>query len=241
MATFKIPYNGTNYSLYLTKEKITTPSLTISGEGHAPLYSGKKIGDPILVGKNILKCAPVKITDEKTGTFYRPTWLHGALGTAQCTLTYYTAYSAVEGTQVVTVCTRYNQYGQCIAWGNQTQYRYYWNLKGYLKISDFTISNSDCRLVISSMSINDLNVNDTNNVVSTTSSNWGNWTTTRYSNYPTKPTTTLKTTATGSYELQINNNGEWVTIKTGICTCPVSLSFNSTSTRTKTVTLTLLL
>ena len=54
MATFKIPYNGTNYSLYLTKEKITTPSLTISGEGYAPLYSEKKIGDPILEGTNIL-------------------------------------------------------------------------------------------------------------------------------------------------------------------------------------------
>ena len=238
MDTLKIPYNEVSYPLYLTPTKVTTPSLKVGNLGYAFLAQGKALGDPMLYGSSILKGAPLKVS--KNGVSYRSTYKHGTLGTAQCTLTYYTAYSAVEGTQVVTVCTRYNQYGQCIAWGHQTQYRYYWNLKGYLKISDFTISNSDCRLVISSMSINDLNVNDTNSVVSTTSSNWGNWTTTRYSNYPTKPTTTLKTTATGRYELQINNNGEWVTIKTGVCTCPVSLSFNSTSTQTKTVTLTLL-
>ena len=239
MATFKIPYNGTNYSLYLTKEKITTPSLTISGEGHAPLYSEKKIGDPILVGTNILKCAPVKITDEKTGTFYRPTWLHGILGSATCDVYYNASYNLHEGTQVVTVCTRYNQYGQCIAWGNQTQYRYYHKLYSNIKIADFTIANDDCRLVVSSMTCQEVDVNNTEGKHHETDSAWGGWTTTRHSNYPAKPTKTLDVIATGEYSLQINCNNTWVTIKSGTCTCPVNVNISSTSTQVQTVSLTL--
>ena len=237
MATFKIPYNGTNYSLYLSKEKITTPSLTISGEGHAPLYSEKKIGDPILEGTNILKCAPVKITDEKTGTVYRPTWLHGILGSATCDVYYKAYYTLHEGTQVVTVCTRYNQYGQCIAWGNQTQYRYYWDTNSNIKITNFAIANGDMRIVMDNFTCNGHNVLDTQSSWYSTNSDWGGWTTRRWSNYPAKKAYTLNSSASGSYSLQININGTWVTIKTGTASCNFSVPINSESQQKVTVTL----
>ena len=237
MATFKIPYNGTNYSLYLTKEKITTPSLTISGEGHAPLYSEKKIGDPILVGTNILKCAPVKITDEKTGTVYRPTWLHGKLGSATCDVYYNASYTLHEGTRVVSVCTRYNQYGQCISWGNQTQYRYYWDTNSNIKITNFAITNGDMRIVMDNFTCNGHNVLDTQSSWYSTNSDWGGWTTRRYSNYPAKKAYTLNTSASGSYSLQININGAWVTIKTGTASCNFSVPINSERQQKVTVTL----
>lgn len=239
MATLNIPYNNTNYPLYLTDEKTTSPALKVEGLGYAPLYPNKNFGDPILVDRNLLKCSPLKITSQD-GTIYRPTWLHGILGDSRCTLTYSTNYSAVEGSQVVRVCTRYNQYGHCIAYGNQTQYRYYWALTGLLKLSEFTVDNADCRLVISSATVNNIDVHNTDGSVASTSSAWGNWTTTRYSNYPTKPTTTLTATATGNYDLQIDINGVWVTIKSGEFTAPIDLSFNNTSTQTKQVILTLL-
>ena len=237
MTTFTIPYNGTNYSLYLTKEKITTPSLTISGEGHAPLYSEKKIGDPILEGTNILKCAPVKITDEKTGTFYRPTWLHRILGSVTCDVYYSASYTLHEGTQVVTVCTRYNQYGQCISWGNQTQYRYYWDTNSNIKITNFAITNGDMRIVMDNFTYNGHNVLDTQSSWHSTNSDWRGWTTRRYSNYPAKKSYTLTATASGSYSLQINNNGTWVTLKTGTASCNFSVPINSESQQKVTVTL----
>lgn len=237
MATFKIPYNGTNYSLYLSKEKITTPSLTISSEGHAPLYSEKKIGDPILEGTNILKCAPVKITDEKTGTVYRPTWLHGILGSATCDVYYNASYTLHEGTQTVRVCTRYNQYGHCISWGNQTQYRYYWDTNSNIKITNFAITNGDMRIVMDNFTCNGYNVLDTQSSWYSTNSDWGGWTTRRYSNYPAKKAYTLNTSASGSYSLQININSTWVTIKTGTASCNFTVPINSESQQKVTVTL----
>ena len=237
MTTFKIPYNGTNYSLYLSKEKITTPSLTISGEGHAPLYSEKKIGDPILEGTNILKCAPVKITDEKTGTIYRPTWLHGILGSATCDIYYKASYTLHEGTQVVTVCTRYNQYGQCISWGNQTQYRYYWDTNSNINITNFAIANGDMRIVMDNFTCNGHNVLNAWTSWYSTNSNWGGWTTNRWTNYPGRVGYTLNASASGSYSLQININGTWVTIKTGTASCSFSVPINSETQQKVTVTL----
>ena len=237
MTTFKIPYNGTNYSLYLSKEKITTPSLTISGEGHAPLYSEKKIGDPILEGTNILKCAPVKITDEKTGTVYRPTWLHGILGSATCDVYYKASYTLHEGTQIVRVCTRYNQYGQCISWGNQTQYRYYWDTNSNIKITNFAITNGDMRIVMDNFTCNGYNVLDTQSSWYSTNSNWGGWTTRRWSNYPAKAGYTLTATASGTYSLQINVNNTWITLKTGTASCNFSVPINSETQQKVTVTL----
>ena len=237
MTTFKIPYNGTNYSLYLSKEKITTPSLTISGEGHAPLYSEKKIGDPILEGTNILKCAPVKITDEKTGTVYRPTWLHGILGSATCDVYYKASYTLHEGTQIVRVCTRYNQYGQCISWGNQTQYRYYWDTNSNIKITNFAITNGDMRIVMDNFTCNGYNVLDTQSTWYSTKSDWGGWTTKKDSNYPDKARYTLTATASGTYSLQINVNNTWITLKTGTASCNFSVPINSETQQKVTVTL----
>lgn len=240
MTTLNIPYNNTNYPLYLTDEKTTSPALKVEGLGYAPLYPNKNFGDLIVVDRNLLKCSPLKITSQD-GTIYRPTWLHGILGDSRCTLTYSAKYSAVEGHQGVKECDRYNPaYGYCDSWKIVDQYRYYWTLTCLLKLSDFTVDNADCRLVISSATVNNIDVHNIDSSVASTSSAWGNWTTTRYSNYPTKPTTTLTATATGNYDLQIDINGVWVTIKSGEFTAPIDLSFNNNSTQTKQVTLTLL-
>ena len=237
MATLKIPYKGVNYSLYLTPTKETTPALKIGNLGYAFLAQGKALGDPMLYGSNILKGAPLKVI--KGGTSYRSMYKHGELGEASCKVYYYASYDTIEGSQVVTVCTRYNQYGQCIAWGNQAQYRYYHKLYSNIKIADFTIANDDCRLVVSSMTCQEVDVNNTEGKHHETDSAWGGRTTRRYSNYPAKPTKTLDVIATGEYSLQINCNNTWITIKSGTCTCPVNVNISSTSTQVQTVSLTL--
>lgn len=237
MATLKIPYKGVSYPLYLTPTKETTPALKVGNLGYAFLAQGKALGDPMLYGSSILKGAPLKIT--KDGTSYRSMYEHGKLGDASCKIYYYASYDTIEGSQVVRVCTRYNIYGSCISWGNQTQYRYYHQLFSNIKIADFTIANDDCRLIISSMTCQGVDVNNTEGKYHETDSAWGSWTTTRYSNYPTKPTKTLDVIATGEYSLQINCNNTWVTIKSGTCTCPVNVNISSTSTQVQTVALTL--
>lgn len=237
MATLKIPYKGVSYPLYLTPTKETTPALKVGNLGYAFLAQDKALGDPMLYGSSILKGAPLKIT--KDGTSYRSMYEHGKLGDASCKIYYYASYDTIEGSQVVRVCTRYNQYGQCISWGNQTQYRYYHKLYSNIKIADFTIANDDCRLVVSSMICQEVDVNNTEGKHHETDSAWGGWTTRRYSNYPAKPTKTLDVIATGEYSLQINCNNNWVTIKSGTCTCPVNVNISSTSTQVQTVSLTL--
>ena len=70
-----------------------------------------------------------------------------------------------------------------------------------------------------------------------TNSDWGGWTTRRHSNYPAKKAYTLNTSASGSYSLQINNNGTWVTLKTGTASCNFSVPINSETQQKVTVTL----
>lgn len=56
MATIKIPYGGTTYSLFMQSNKVTTPSIVVAGQGYIPLYKGGNIGDPILYnGVHVLK------------------------------------------------------------------------------------------------------------------------------------------------------------------------------------------
>ena len=238
MATLKIPYGGTTYSLFMQGNKITTPSIIVAGQGYIPLYQGGNIGDPVLLwGQHVLKKAPMKVAGN--GTWYRPTWYHAQIGSATCDVYYKASYPLHEGAQNVVVCTAWNQYGQCIAWGNQTQYRYYHKLYSNIKIADFTIANDDCRLVVSSMTCQEVDVNNTEGKHHEIDSAWGSWTTTRHSNYPAKPTKTLDVIATGEYSLQINCNNTWVTLKSGTCTCPVNVNISSTSTQVQTVSLTL--
>ena len=235
MATLKIPYNGVSYPLYLTPTKETTPALKVGNLGYAFLAQGKALGDPMLYGSNILKGAPLKVT--KDGTSYRTMYKHGILGDITCDVYYNASYTLHEGTQTVTVCTRYNQYGQCISWGNQTQYRYYWDTNSNIKITNFAITNGDMRIVMDNFTCNGYNVLDTQSSWYSTNSNWGGWTTRRWSNYPAKASYTLTATASGTYSLQINVNNTWITLKTGTASCSFSVPINSESQQKVTVTL----
>ena len=123
------------------------------------MAQGKALGDPMLYGSSILKGAPLKVT--KDGTFYRSMYEHGVLGDITCDVYYKASYTLHEGTQTVRVCTRYNQYGQCISWGNQTQYRYYWDTNSNIKITNFAITNGDMRIVMDNFTCNGYNVLNT--------------------------------------------------------------------------------
>lgn len=235
MATLKIPYKGVNYPLYLTPTKETTPALKVGNLGYAFLAQGKALGDPMLYGSSILKGAPLKVT--KGGTSYRTMYEHGILGDITCDVYYNASYTLHEGTQVVRVCTRYNQYGQCISWGNQTQYRYYWDTNSNIKITNFAITNGDMRIVMDNFTCNGYNVLDTQSSWYSTKSDWGGWTTKKDSNYPAKASYTLTATASGTYSLQINVNNTWITLKTGTASCNFSVPINSESQQKVTVTL----
>lgn len=235
MATLKIPYNGVSYPLYLTPTKETTPALKVGNLGYAFLAQGKALGDPMLYGSSILKGAPLKVS--KNGVSYRSMYEHGILGEITCDIYYKASYTLHEGTQTVRVCTRYNQYGQCISWGNQTQYRYYWDTNSNIKITNFAITNGDMRIVMDNFTCNGYNVLDTQSSWYSTQSDWGSWTTTKNSNYPDKKSYTLTTTASGTYSLQINVNNTWITLKTGTASCNFSVPINSESQQKVTVTL----
>ena len=236
MATIKIPYGGTTYSLFMQSNRVTTPSIVVAGQGYIPLYKGGNIGDPILYnGVHVLKRAPMKVTGN--GTWYRPTWYHAQIGKATCDVYYKATHTLHEGTQTVKVCTKHDQYGQCISWGNQTQYRYYWDTNSNIHINNFAITNGDMRIVMSNFTCNGHNVLNTWAGWYSTKSDWGDWTTTKNSNYPAKKAYTLNTSASGSYSLQININNTWVTIKTGTASCSFNVPINSETQQKVTVTL----
>ena len=235
MATLKIPYKGVNYSLYLTPTKETTPALKVGNLGYAFLAQGKALGDPLLYGGIILKASPLKIA--KAGKWFRAMYKHGIVGACTCDVYYKASYTLHEGTQVVRVCTRYNQYGQCISWGNQTQYRYYWDTNSNIKITNFAITNGDMRIVVDNFTCNGYNVLDTQSSWYSTNCGWGGWTTTKNSNYPAKVSYTLTATASGTYSLQINVNNTWITLKTGTASCNFSVPINSETQQKVTVTL----
>lgn len=236
MATIKIPYGGTTYPLFMQGKKITTPSIVVAGQGYIPLYKGGNIGDPVLYGGvHVLKKAPMKVAGN--GTWYRPTWYHAQIGRTTCDIYYKATHTLHEGTQTVRVCTKYDQYGQCISWGNQTQYRYYWDTNSNIHINNFAITNGDMRIVMSKFTCNGHNVLNTWAGWHSTNSDWGGWTTTKNSNYPAKKSYTLTTTASGTYSLQINVNNTWVTLKTGTASCSFSVPINSESQQKVTVTL----
>lgn len=235
MATLKIPYKGVSYPLYLTPTKKTTPALKVGNLGYAFLAQGKALGDPLLYGGTILKASPLKIA--KAGKWFRAMYKHGTVGACTCNVYYKASYTLHEGTQVVRVCTRYNQYGQCISWGNQTQYRYYWDINSNIKITNFAITNGDMRIVMDNFTCNGYNVLDTQSSWYSTKSDWGSWTTKKDSNYPAKASYTLTATASGTYSLQINVNNTWITLKTGTASCSFSVPINSESQQKVTVTL----
>lgn len=226
MATIKIPYGGTTYPLFMNGNKITTPSIVVAGQGYIPLYQGGNIGDPVLYkGVHVLKKAPMIVRGNNT--WYRPTWYHAQIGKATCDVYYKATHTLHEGTQQVSVCTAYNIYGICIAWGNKTQYRYYWDTDSNIHINNFAISNGDMRIVMNDFTCNGHNVLNTWAKWYSTNSDWGGWTDSRWSNYPGQVGYTLNMSASGSYALQININNTWVTIKTGTASCSFSVPINN--------------
>ena len=239
MATLKIPYGGTTYPLFINSNKITTPSIIVSGQGYMPLFEGGNIGDPVLLwGQHVLKKAPMIVSGN--GRQYRPTWYHAQIGSATCDVYYRASYPLHEDIRTVVVCTNYNQYyGQCIAWGNQTQYRYYWDTNSNIHINNFAITNGDMRIVMNNFTCNGHNVLNTWAGWYSTNSGWGGWTTNRWSNYPGRVGYTLNASASGSYSLQININGTWVTIKTGTASCSFSVPINNKNQQMVRVTLNL--
>lgn len=238
MATIKIPYGGTTYPLFMQGNKVTTPSIIVAGQGYIPLYKNGNMGDPILYnGIHVIKRAPMIVTGN--GTWYRPTWYHAKIGKATCDVYYKASFSLHEGTQQVDVCTQYDQYGVCISWGNQTQYRYYWDTNSNIHIKNFAIANGDMRIVMSGFTCKGHNVLNTWASWYSTKSNWGSWTTTQRSNYPAKVGYTLNTSASGSYSLQINIKGTWVTIKTGTASCSFNVPINTETQQMVRVTLNL--
>ena len=239
MATLKIPYGGTTYPLFINSNKITTPSIIVSGQGYMPLFEGGNIGDPVLLwGQHVLKKAPMIVSGN--GRRYRPTWYHAQIGSATCDVYYRASYPLHEDTRNVVVCTNYNQYyGQCISWGNQTQYRYYWDTNSNIHINNFAITNGDMRIVMNNFTCNGHNVLNTWAGWYSTNSGWGGWTTNRWSNYPGRVGYTLNASASGSYSLQININGTWVTIKTGNASCSFSVPINNENQQMVRVTLNL--
>lgn len=238
MATIKIPYGGTTYPLFMNGNKITTPSIIVGGQGYIPLFEGGNIGDPVLLwGQHVLKKAPMIVRGN--GTWYRPTWYHAQIGKATCDVYYKATHTLHEGTQQVSVCTAYNIYGICIAWGNKTQYRYYWDTNSNIHINNFAITNGDMRIVMNDFTCNGHNVLNTWAGWYSTNSGWGGWTDTRHSNYPAKIAYTLNTSASGSYALQININNTWVTIKTGTASCSFNVPINNESQQMVRVTLNL--
>ena len=239
MATLKIPYGGTTYPLFINSNKITTPSIIVSGQGYMPLFEGGNIGDPVLLwGQHVLKKAPMIVSGN--GRRYRPTWYHAQIGSATCDVYYRASYPLHEDTRNVVVCTNYNQYyGQCISWGNQTQYRYYWDTNSNIHINNFAITNGDMRIVMNNFTCNGHNVLNTWAGWYSTNSGWGGWTTNRWSNYPGRVGYTLNASASGSYSLQININGAWITIKTGTASCSFSVPINNENQQMVRVTLNL--
>ena len=226
MATIKIPYGGTTYPLFMNGNKITTPSIIVSGQGYIPLFEGGNIGDPVLLwGQHVLKKAPMIVRGN--GTWYRPTWYHAQIGSATCDDYYKATHPLHEGTQQVDVCTGTNIYGVCISWGKKTQYRYYWDTNSNIHINNFAITNGDMRIVMNNFTCNGHNVLYTWAEWYSTNSDWGGWTDSRWTNYPGQVGYTLSASASGSYSLQININGTWVTIKTGTASCSFSVPINN--------------
>ena len=211
MATIKIPYGGNTYPLFMQGNKITTPSIVVAGQGYIPLYQGGNIGDPILYGGvHILKKAPMKVAGN--GTWYRPTWYHEQIGAASCIVYYKAAFVQETKSQNDRYWVTTDQYGNGY-WHDNWQTYYLRHTYAQIYIGSFAIASAhnDLRIVLTSLTVGGVNVNNT----------WGN-TEVRSTSWskpaPNYPTYNKSATAVGTYAIYLGN----ILLKTGNC----SVSFN---------------
>ena len=84
MATIKINYGGTTYSMVKTSSKITTPSVKIDG-GWIPCFKGDRFAE-VKSGLNIYTLSPLMVNDYRLACGVRPAYTADAYVTASCNI-----------------------------------------------------------------------------------------------------------------------------------------------------------
>lgn len=82
MATIKINYGGTTYSMVKTSSKITTPSVKIDG-GWIPCFKGNRFAE-VTHGNTIYKLSPLMVNGYRMACGSRPAYNTDAYVTASC-------------------------------------------------------------------------------------------------------------------------------------------------------------
>ena len=74
MATLKINYNGTTYSMVKTSSKITTPSVYVDG-GYIPCFKGDRFAE-VVSGNSIYTLSPLMVNGYRLACGSRPAAKH---------------------------------------------------------------------------------------------------------------------------------------------------------------------
>lgn len=85
MATLKINYNGTIYSMVKTSSKITTPSVYVDG-GYIPCFKGDRFAE-VKSGLNIYTLSPLMVNGYRLACGVRSAYTPDAYVTASCSIT----------------------------------------------------------------------------------------------------------------------------------------------------------
>ena len=97
MATIKLNYNGTIYSMVKTSSKITTPSVYVDG-GYIPCFKGDRFAE-VKSGLNIYTLSPLMVNGYRMACGIRSAYTPDAYITASCDI----AGGAYSGVFVYTV------------------------------------------------------------------------------------------------------------------------------------------
>ena len=84
MATIKINYGGTTYSMVKTSSKITTPSVAVDG-GYIPCFKGDRFAE-VKSGLNIYTLSPLMVNDYRMACGIRSAYTTDAYVTASCNI-----------------------------------------------------------------------------------------------------------------------------------------------------------
>lgn len=85
MATIKINYGGTTYSMVKTSSKITTPSVAVDG-GYIPCFKGDRFAE-VKSGDRIYTLSPLMVDDYRLACGSRSAYTTDAYVTASCNIT----------------------------------------------------------------------------------------------------------------------------------------------------------
>lgn len=85
MATIKINYNGTIYSMVKTSSKITTPSVAVDG-GWIPCFKGDRFAE-VTHGDQIYTLSPLMVNGYRLACGSRSAYTTDAYVTASCSIT----------------------------------------------------------------------------------------------------------------------------------------------------------